>query len=456
MLFTGSVTERIQTDGRTTLPPDFVWGAAVSAYQVEGAVDEDGRGESIWDRFTATPGTIANGDTGAVACDSYHRYRDDVRLLNELGLDAYRFSISWPRILPEGRGRVNSAGLDFYDRLVDELLAVGVEPYATLYHWDLPQALEDRGGWPQRETVDAFVEYADTVSERLGDRIKNWITHNEPWVAAWLGYGVGEHAPGRRSQADALATAHHLLLSHGRAATVLRHRTGARVGITLDAVPMHPYTESEADLAAARYEDGFRNRWFLDPVLRGEYPADMLERYADDLPQIVDGDLREISAPLDFLGVNYYRRHVVRSAGSNGSAIVESPDVERTAMGWEVYPDGLVELLVRLHEEYDVPPIYVTENGAAFDDTRRNGTVDDPERTAYIARHVEALARASEQGVPLAGYFVWSLLDNFEWTRGYGKRFGIVYVDYETLERVPKASYHWYRELIAAERGTAS
>jgi beta-glucosidase len=450
MLLTGSVTKPTSTDGRLRLPADFVWGAAVSAYQIEGAVNEDGRGEGIWDRFTATPGKIANGDTGVVACDSYHRYRDDVRLTRELGLDAYRFSISWPRILPEGRGRVNGAGLDFYDRLVDELLENGVEPYPTLYHWDLPQELEDRGGWPERGTVDAFVEFVEVVSDRLGDRITHWITHNEPWVAAWLGYGWGEHAPGRRSDADALAAAHHLLLSHGRAAEVLRHRGSVRVGITLDAIPMHPYTESEADIAAAEYEDGFRNRWFLDPVLRGEYPADMLERYAGILPPIAEGDLRVISAPLDFLGVNYYRRHVVRSAGANGSVIVESPNVERTAMGWEVYPDGLLELLVRLHEEYDVPPLYVTENGAAFDDSRRNGTVEDPQRTAYLARHVDALARAVEQGVPLAGYFVWSLLDNFEWTRGYAKRFGLVYVDYETLERVPKASFHWYREQISS------
>jgi beta-glucosidase len=347
---------------------------------------------------------------------------------------------------------VNPAGLDFYDRLVDELLANGVEPYVTLYHWDLPQALEEAGGWPDRDTVDAFVEFVAVVAERLGDRVTSWITHNEPWVAAWLGYGWGEHAPGRRSDADALAAAHHLLLSHGRATQILRGRDDARVGITLDAVPMHPHTDSEEDVAAARDEDGFRNRWFLHPVLRGEYPADMLERYAAVLPTIADGDLREISMPLDFLGVNYYRRHVVRAGGSgNGAVVVESPDVERTSMGWEVYPDSLVELLVRLRDDYAVPPIYVTENGAAFDDTRRNGAVDDPERTAYIARHVDALARAVELGVPLAGYFVWSLLDNFEWTRGYAKRFGLVYVDYETLERVPKASFHWYRELIAEQ-----
>jgi beta-glucosidase len=444
------------TSARAEFPADFVWGAATAAYQIEGAIHEDGRGESIWDRFTAEPGKIANGDTGAVACDSYHRYGEDVQLMRELGLNGYRFSISWPRVLPEGRGPVNAAGLDFYDRVVDELLANGVQPFPTLYHWDLPQALEDRGGWPARETVDAFLEYADAVSERLGDRVTHWITHNEPWVASWLGYGWGEHAPGRRSDADALAAAHHLLLSHGRAVDVLRRNGAKQVGITLDLIPMHPLSDSDADAEAVRAEDGFRNRWFADPVLRGEYPQDMLERYAAVLPPIADGDLREIAAPIDFLGVNYYRRHVVRAAEDGSSEVVESLDVERTAMGWEVYPDGLVELLVRLHEEYSVPPVYITENGAAFDDTRRNGTVDDPERTAYIARHVDALARSIEQGVPLAGYFVWSLLDNFEWTRGYSKRFGLVYVDYETLERVPKASYHWYRDYIAGRSSIPS
>jgi len=437
-------------------PPDFTWGAATAAYQIEGAASVGGRGESIWDRFTSIPGNIANGDTGEVACDSYHRYSEDVRLMRELGLDAYRFSISWPRVLPDGRGRPNQDGLDFYDRLVDELLANGIEPYPTLYHWDLPQALEDRGGWPRRDTVDAFVEYVHAVSARLGDRVTHWITHNEPWVASWLGYGSGEHAPGRRSSADALAAAHHLLLSHGRATEVLRTGADTKVGITLDLIPMHPFEDTEADRDAVRKEDGFRNRWFLDPVLRGEYPSDVLERWAAILPAIADGDMRTIAARIDFLGVNYYRRHVVRADETGSPVVVEPEGVEQTAMGWEVYPEGLLELLVRLHEEYESPPLYVTENGAAFDDTRSNGTVDDPERTSYIARHVDAMARAIERDVPLAGYFVWSLLDNFEWTRGYSKRFGIVYIDFQTLERVPKASYDWYRDFIAAQRGTRS
>jgi beta-glucosidase len=438
-------------------PPGFAWGAATAAYQTEGAATEDGRGESIWDRFTTLPGRVVNGDTGRVACDSYHRYREDVGLMRELGLDAYRFSIAWPRVFPEGRGRVNEPGLDFYDRLVDELLAQGIEPYPTLYHWDLPQALEERGGWPARDTVEAFGEYVEAVVARLGDRVSRWITQNEPWVVSWLGYGRGEHAPGRRSDRDALAAAHHVLLSHGRALEIVRReQPRAKVGITIDVIPIHPLTSAEEDLVAAREEDGFRNRWILDPVLRGAYPEDMMRRFARILPDVRDGDLEAISAPIDFLGVNYYRRHVVQ-AGPNGSGpvVVDVPGRPHTAVGWEVYPEGLYELLLRLHSEYDPPPLYVTENGAAFGDTRRNGTVDDPERTSYLEHHVAAVARAIEEGVPVEGYFVWSLLDNFEWARGYGPRFGLVYVDYGTLERVPKQSYHWYRDFIARQRNGA-
>ena len=437
-------------------PPDFVWGAATAAYQTEGAATEDGRGESIWDRFTAMPGHVANGETGLVACDSYHRYPEDVRLMRELGLNAYRFSIAWPRVVPEGRGRVNPAGLDYYDRLVDELLANGIEPFATLYHWDLPQALEDDGGWPARDTVDAFAEYVEVVVARLGDRVSRWITQNEPWVVAWLGYGRGEHAPGRRSDRHALAAAHHVLLSHGRALEVIRReRPDAQVGITIDVIPIHPLTAAEEDVTATREEDGFRNRWILDPVLRGNYPEDMVSRFGSILPPVEDGDLEAISAPLDFLGVNYYRRHIVK-AGAAAPIVVEVEGGEHTAVGWEVYPDGLYELLVRLHEDYDPPPLYVTENGAAFGDTRRNGTVEDPQRTSYLERHLSAVARAIERGVPVDGYFVWSLLDNFEWARGYAARFGLVYVDYGTLERVPKQSYHWYRDFIARQRNGAA
>jgi beta-glucosidase len=438
-------------------PEGFVWGAATAAYQIEGAVGEDGRGESIWDRFTATPGKILNGDDGRVACDSYHRYRDDVRLMRDLGLTGYRFSVAWPRILPEGRGRVNVAGLDFYDRLVDELLASGIEPFLTLYHWDLPQSLEDRGGWPVRDTAEAFAEYAEVVAARLGDRVRRWITQNEPWVIGWLGYATGQDAPGRTNESDAVAAGHHVLLAHGRAVEVLRRDVpAAQVGIAIDVVPMHPVTSSQGDVDAARREDAVRNRWFLDPVLRGEYPADGLRRLGPMLPPFVAEDMRTIAAPLDFLGINYYRRHLVQADPATGEpAVVDPARAEVTGMGWEVYPDALFELLVGLREEYEVPPLYVTENGAAFPDDRRNGHVEDLQRMSYIQRHVEAIGRALEAGVPVAGYFVWSLLDNFEWSRGYSQRFGLVYVDFETLERVPKTSYRWYRDFIAAQRSAA-
>jgi beta-glucosidase len=451
------VTEPADSTLPGPFPAEFRWGAAVSAYQIEGAVAEDGRGESIWDRFSATPGAIAGGDTGAVACDSYHRYPEDVRLMRELGLNALRFSIAWPRILPEGRGLPNPAGLDFYDRFVDELLEAGIEPFATLYHWDLPQALEDRGGWPVRETADAFAEYVEVVARRLGDRVRSWITVCEPWVVAWLGYGTGEHAPGRRSERDALAAAHTVLRAHGLAADVLRRASPeAAVGTTIDLVAVHPSSESADDRAAAAREDGARNRWILDPVLRGRYPEDLLQHFAPLLPAIEDGDLDTIAAPLDFLGVNYYTRQRVRAGAGGAPEVVPDDGAERTQMGWEVYPDGLFELLVRLRDEYAAPPLYVTENGAAYPDRRSDGVVDDPERLSYVDRHLRAVARALAHDVPVRGYFLWSLLDNFEWAFGYARRFGIVYVDYETLERVPKASYHWYRSVIAAHRASGS
>jgi beta-glucosidase len=439
-------------------PPTFTWGAATAAYQVEGAVDEGGRGESIWDRFSAVPGNVRDGDNGAVACDTYHRYREDVQLMRELGLDAFRFSIAWPRVIPQGRGTPNPAGLDFYDRLVDELLENDIEPFATLYHWDLPQVLEDRGGWPARDTAEAFADYVEAVVARLGDRVGNWITLNEPWVISWLGYGLGQHAPGRRSHTDALAAAHTVLLAHGRAAEILRRDVpDARVGITIDLVKIQPATDSEADVEAARIEDGFRNRWFLDPVLRGEYPADMLEHYGAAVPAVEDGDMKTIAAPLDLMGINYYTRDVVRADTQTGSRVsVPVEGAETTAMGWEVYPDGLTALLTRLDAEYELPPLYITENGAAYSDGRRHdGSVHDPERIRYIHGHIDAVGRAIDAGVPVSGYFVWSLLDNFEWGHGYSQRFGLVYVDYPTLERVPKQSFLWYRDFIAAQHAAA-
>lgn len=443
---------------RRRFPRDFVFGAAVSAYQIEGGVDEGGRGESIWDRFTSTPGTIVDGSSARVACDSYHRHAEDVDLLRELGVNAFRFSIAWPRVLPLGRGRINDAGLDFYDRYVDELLAAEIEPFVTLYHWDLPQALEDRGGWAVRETAEAFEQYVEVVAARLGDRVRHWITQCEPWVVAWLGYAVGEHAPGRTSEHDAFSAAHHVLLAHGRAVSVLRRaRSDASVGITIDCVPMYPATDSKADVEAAREADVFRNRWILDAVFRGEYPPEMRERFTADSPRIADGDMTTIAAPLDFLGVNTYTRNIVRADPETGRPeTVVAHGAEHTAKGWEVFPDALTRVLVRLRDDYAPPALYVTENGAAFADVLVDGVVEDTRRVSYLDGHLAAVARAIDEGAPVAGYFLWSLLDNFEWARGYTERFGIVYVDFQTLERVPKASYHWYRDFIAAQRGVRS
>jgi beta-glucosidase len=438
-----------------SFPADFVWGAATASYQIEGAANEDGRGESVWDRFCATPGKVRNGDTGAVACDFYHRYSDDIALMRELGIDAFRFSVAWPRVLPAGRGKVNAKGLDFYDKLVDELLANGIAPYVTLFHWDTPQALEDDGGWPARSIVGAFEEYVEAISGRLGDRVGHWITHNEPWVVAWVGHGWGHHAPGRESDSDALATAHHLLLSHGRAVEILRRNSpNAEVGITLNLDNPYAASDSPEDVAAARWVDGLHNRWFLDPIFTGAYPEDMLEAWAEIMPAVHDGDMETIAAPIDFLGVNNYTSPLVAADDNGGrSQIVRRNDVDRTDMGWEVVPEGLRDLLVRLDRDYSPKAIYVTENGAAYPDVRgHDGSVSDPERQSYLDRYLAGAAAAVSQGVPLRGYFAWSLLDNFEWAWGYWKRFGLVFVEYSTLERVPKGSFYWYRDFIAAQR----
>ena len=338
-----------------SLPRDFVWGAATASYQIEGAAHEDGRGESVWDRFCATPGKVRNGDDGGIACDFYHRYHDDIALMRELGLDAFRFSIAWPRVLPEGRGRVNEKGLDFYDRLVDELLGSGITPFVTLFHWDTPQVIEDAGGWPSRDTVEAFCEYVEAVAGRLGDRVTRWITHNEPWVVSWVGHAWGHHAPGRKSDPDALATAHHLLLTHGRAVDILRRLSpGSEVGITLNLDHPYPATDDEADAAAARWVDGLHNRWFLDPIFHTRYPADMAEEWAPIMPTIHDGDLETIAAPIDFLGINNYTSPLVAADDNGGrSQIVRRQGVEHTDMGWEIVPDGLHDLLVRVHGDYE-------------------------------------------------------------------------------------------------------
>jgi beta-glucosidase len=438
----------------SSFPSDFVWGAATASYQIEGAVHEDGRGESVWDRFCATPGKVRGGDTGDVACDFYHRYSDDIRLMKELGIDAFRFSIAWPRVFPGGRGAVNQAGLDFYDRLVDELLANGIEPFATLFHWDSPQALEDEGGWSQRSTAEAFAEYAEAVANRLGDRVRHWITHNEPWVYAWIGHAWGMHAPGRTSEADAVAVAHHLLLSHGWAVQAIRRSApDARVGITLNLAQIYPATDTPEDEAAAYRRDGEDNRWFLDPIFRGSYPADLLDRNELVAPHVHDCDLATASTPIDFLGINNYSRFIV-AAGADGPRTVPNPEAQHTDMGWEVYPDGLHDVLVRVARDYEPAAIYITENGAAFPDVRvHDGGVHDVERTAYLESYIGAVGRAIAGGAPVKGYFVWSLLDNFEWAFGYCRRFGIVYIDFPTLERVPKDSFYWYRDMISSRRG---
>ena len=460
----------------TQFPDGFLWGTASSACQIEGGAGDGGRGDSIWDRFARRPGRVADGATPAVACDHYHRYRDDVALMARLGLGAYRFSIAWPRIYPRGYGAVNRTGLDFYDSLTDALLEHGITPVPTLYHWDLPQGLQSRGGWQARDTARYFADFTEQVARRLGDRVGLWTTLNEPQVAAHLGHEHGIHAPGRRGLAGALQAAHHLLLAHGLALQVLRDLVPrARVGIALNLAPVHPAGDSAADAAAASRADGYFNRWYLDPLLRGAYPEDLQDAYRELelLPEVAEGDAEAIAAPLDFVGVNYYFRWVVAAGVAAdggtppGSSAAGSGPRQRelgfrvtnvgagqreglTAMGWEVYPDGLGDLLLRLHREYAPAALYVTENGAAYDDVPGpDGAIDDGERERYLRVHLEAVHEALNAGAPVRGYFAWSLLDNFEWTHGYRKRFGLVRVDFDSQRRTPKRSAYWYRDVIA-------
>ncbi len=436
-------------------PQDFVWGAATAAYQIEGAPAEDGKGPSIWDTFTQRPGVIEDGTNGDVACDHYHRWRDDVVLMRALNLDAYRFSIAWPRILPAGRGATNQAGLDFYSRLIDGLLAVGVTPYVTLYHWDLPQTLEDEGGWLRRGIVDDFQHYADVVTRALGDRVRHWTTLNEPWVFTWTGYGLGEDAPGLKLGArGALAATHHALLAHGATVPIIRANVpDASVGIVLDLNHVEPASDRPADVAAARRWEGCQNRWYLDPVFKGRYPDDMLALYGADVPAILPGDLERIAAPLDYLGVNFYRRSVA-GAGTDLPPINWQrlrPAGEYTEMGWEVSPQGLYDILKTVWDEYHPRAMYVTENGAAFADAvAPDGRVHDLQRVRYLRAHFEQARRALADGVPLKGYFVWSLLDNFEWACGFAKRFGVIYTDYATQQRIIKDSGYYLAEAASS------
>ncbi|MER7174291.1 GH1 family beta-glucosidase [Streptomyces mesophilus] len=451
-------------------PDGFVFGAATASYQIEGAAYDDGRGPSIWDTYSHTPGRTAGGDTGDVACDHYHRYPEDIGLLRGLGVDSYRFSVAWPRIQPTGEGPANQKGLDFYSRLVDELLEAGIEPAATLYHWDLPQALEDKGGWRVRETAERFAEYTAIVAELLADRVPRWITLNEPWCSAFLGYSVGRHAPGAQEGTGALAAAHHLLVGHGLAVKALRAAGVREVGITLNPDFNVPATDSTADRAAALRADTQHNLVWTDPILAGRYPEAEQDTWGELITRQDfrrDGDLALIAQPLDFLGVNYYRPTLVadaphrqtdpavRVATDNRYAEQPWPDVRRNAMGWPVVPETFTQLLTGLKDRYGdaLPPIHITENGTAeHDEVAADGAVHDTDRVAYLHDHLTALRAAMDAGVDVRGYYVWSLLDNFEWALGYAKRFGIIRVDYDTQERTPKDSYHWYRELIAAHR----
>lgn len=437
-------------------PKDFIWGSATASYQIEGAVNEDGRGESIWDRFSHTPGKVTNGDTGDVACDHYHRYKQDIKIMKEIGLQSYRFSIAWPRIFPEGKGKMNQKGIDFYDRLINELLENGIDPAVTLYHWDLPQALQDSGGWSNHDTADYFAEYAERIFKVLGDRVNKWITHNEPWCVAFAGHRQGRHAPGFTDFSLAVQVSHHLMLSHAKAVQAykaLNSKTG-KIGITLNLYPIYPASDSFEDTETAMLVDGYHNRWFLDPAFKGQYPQDMLNFYKEKLnsPVIQPGDMEIIAAnPAEFLGINYYFRKVVRKGNIDPVLLFDEvkPEGKYTEMNWEVYPQGLYDLLMRIKKDYNNPLIYITENGAAFKDSKPiNGIVEDQDRLNFLKQHFETTAKAVKEGVNVQGYYVWSLMDNFEWAHGYTKRFGLIYIDYETQERIWKRSALWYKDVI--------
>ncbi|HLI02551.1 MAG TPA: GH1 family beta-glucosidase [Acidimicrobiales bacterium] len=457
-------------------PPGFLWGTATASYQIEGAVDADGRGPSIWDTFSHTPGATHNGDTGDVACDHYHRLDGDLDLIASLGGGGYRFSLAWPRIQPDGKGPANQAGLDFYKRLVDGLRERGITPALTLYHWDLPQALQDAGGWVGRDTAERFAELASIVAGALGDRVGLWITLNEPWCSAWLGHGNGVHAPGHRDIGEAAAASHHLLLGHGLAVDAVRAAVpGATVGVTLNVTSVRPASDHDDDVAAARLVDGNQNRIWTEPIFLGRYPEDMLRHYEGKQPGfsvVADGDLEVISRPIDFLGVNYYfpsivaapgRLDAARAAGyivpagqspvnvDLGAVSVTRTDQPTTAMGWEIDPSGLVELLTGLHERFGPVAMYITENGIACNDyIGPDGAVHDRDRIAYLDAHLRAVHQAIAAGVDVRGYFAWSLMDNFEWAYGYHKRFGLTWVDYPTGNRLPKDSFRWLRGVAAA------
>lgn len=436
-------------------PKNFVWGAATSSYQIEGGTNpEEGRGECIWTRFSHTSGRVRDNHNGDVACDHYHLYVDDITLMKQLGLDAYRFSFSWPRVLPAGTGSVNPKGLAFYDRLVDKLLETGLTPFATLYHWDLPQALQDKGGWVNPEIVNWFGEYTHLMTTHFGDRIKQWTTHNEPYVVAFVGHHIGRHAPGVEDLGQAYVVAHHLLLSHAHALPIIRANVPeAQAGIVVDIWPAYPHTDSEQDKQAAQRFDDYHNRWFLDPLFKGHYPAEMVEFMRPYLSGIDDlTAVSQAQAPIDFLGINYYTRGVVaydESSPFKMNLVLPEPHIWQTTMKWEVFPQGLRDMLVGLHQEYSLPAVYITENGSAWPDQPPAGEIlEDPERVTYLAQHLQAIEEAIAQGVPMQGYFAWSLMDNFEWGHGYHQRFGLIYVDFATQKRTLKRSALAYAEHI--------
>lgn len=434
---------------------EFLWGAATAAYQIEGAAALGGRSPSIWDTFSATPGRTHQGDTGAIACDHYHRFEADLDLISELGLDSYRFSISWSRLLPEGIGEINHEGINFYNSLIDGLVARGITPFITLYHWDLPRVLQEKGGWNNRECAWWFENFARVCAEQFGDRVKHWITINEPHCVAWFGNFRGWHAPGISDLQTSINVAHHLLLGHGLATRVI-HKivTDSKVGIAPGMTPVYPASDSPEDEAAAEFMDGYDIRWFLDPIYGRGYPKVVLERF-NKVPPIQHGDMEIIATPTDFLGVNFYLKQTVKSSSESnffGVEGVDTPGTPVTAMGWEINPESFAELLIRIVREYSPKEIYITENGSAWDDKLDDGRVEDHGRIAYLKEHVNSMQVAMNSGVPVKGYFAWSLLDNFEWTFGYSKRFGLIYVDFESLERIPKASAHWYSEFIQAQR----
>ncbi|MGQ0702878.1 MAG: GH1 family beta-glucosidase [Gemmatimonadales bacterium] len=435
-------------------PTGFLWGAATSAYQIEGSPLLDGSGENIWHRFSHTPGRTSNGDTGDVACDHYRRWRDDLDLMGELGLSAYRFSIAWCRVLPRGTGPVNPPGLGFYDRLVDGLLERRIRPCVTLYHWDLPAALDERGGWLNHDSAYWFADYARVVVDKLGDRVPLWATLNEPWVIAVAGYLTGAHPPGHASVPEAALAAHNLLRAHGAAVQVVRASGRGQLGLVVNLEPKIPATDRLIDAAAARRADAFMNRHFLDPVFLGQYPHELHQIYGPALPELKPEDLALIRQPLDWLGINYYTRAVTRddpAAEPVRASMVPQPGQRYTALGWEVHPAALTDVLLWVRDRYGGLPLYLTENGAAFDDPPavRDKLVDDPLRVEYYRDHLRAAHEAIRKGANLRGYFAWSLLDNFEWSHGYSKRFGLYHVDFETLARTPKASARFYADVIA-------